>query len=158
MYKRLHEQQYTLQELQFFPLKYLALWTKTILNYWLGIGVCPGGRGGCAGGSMCPPLRDSSVISSLSASISWACSCTNWTNRCRSRMSAFRLPVNSVPSDFCRELSICSSSFFSCSRTVNVSSLCVFSRVSCVTLPLYESILPWNKTPKITWNSNSQFF
>ena len=107
------------------------------------MGVCPGGRGGCAGGRICPPLRDSKVISSLRASISWACNCTSWTKRCRSRMSALRLPVNSVPSDFCREFSICSSSFFSCNKTVKVSNLCVFSRVSCVTLPLYESILLW---------------
>lgn len=67
------------------------------LSYALGMGVCPGGRGGWAGGKMWPPLRDSKVISSLRASISWAWSWTSWINRCRSRTSALRAPVNSVP-------------------------------------------------------------
>ena len=55
------------------------------------------GRGGCAGGRMCPPFLDSNMISSLRASISWACSCTSCINLCLSRRSAFLAPVYSWP-------------------------------------------------------------
>ena len=38
------------------------------------------------------------------ASISWACSWTSWISRCRSRTSALRAPVNSVPCENGRSL------------------------------------------------------
>ena len=79
----------------------------------VGMGVCPGGRGGWAGGRMCPPLRDNSVISSLSASISCACSWTSCTSRCLSRTSAFLLPENSVP---CKDASSTSRPALACFR------------------------------------------
>ncbi len=55
------------------------------------------GNCACAGGRMWPPFRDNNVISSFSASISWACKCTSCMRRWRSCRSDFLSPLYSPP-------------------------------------------------------------
>lgn len=123
-----------LRIIKFLYLKFGFLRKKLIISYWLGMGVCLGGRGGCVGGRICLFLCDSKVILFLRVLIFWVCNCISWIKCCCFWMLVLWFLVNFVLSDFCCEFSICLSFFFFCNKIVKVFNFCVFFWVSCVIL------------------------